>query len=99
MTINIIIKNCEFTASWLFSEVILQKRRHIKRNLGSSVKNCPKVSVIYLSESVRRGWMLIACYIYWGIRPGSHGIAQADADKGKLNKLVRLEVNKSQDNI
>ena len=31
------------------------------RNLGSPVKNCPKVSLIYLSESVRRGFILIDC--------------------------------------
>ena len=30
----------------------------MKRNLGSPVKNCPKVSLIYLSESERRGLIL-----------------------------------------
>ena len=43
------------------------KKTLFKRNLGSQVKNCPKVSLIYLSESVRRGLILIGCDIYWGL--------------------------------
>ena len=45
--------------SWLFSEVILGRKHYFKRNLGSPVKSCPKVSLIFLSESVRRGLILI----------------------------------------
>ena len=47
--------------SWLFSEVILRRKHHFKRDLGSPVKNCPEVSLIYLSESVRRGLILTGC--------------------------------------
>ena len=41
--------------------VILRRKHHFKRNVGSQVKNCPKVSLIYLSESVRKGLILIGC--------------------------------------
>ena len=41
--------------------LILRKQHHFKRNLGSSVKNCPKVSLICLWKSVRRGPILIGC--------------------------------------
>ena len=47
--------------SWLFSEVILRRKHRFKRNLGSPVKNCSKVSLIYLSESVRRGSISFDC--------------------------------------
>ena len=47
--------------SWLISEVILRRKRHFKRNLGSPVKNCPRVSLICPSESVTRGPILIGC--------------------------------------
>ena len=40
------------------------KKLHLKRNLGSPVKNCPRVSKICLSESVRRGLILSGCEIY-----------------------------------
>ena len=81
--------------SWLFSEVILRNKCHFKRNLGSPVKNCPKVSLICLSESGGRGSFLIGCDIYW--RPSRHILA--DEDKDKLNKLDRIEENKSEDNL
>ena len=44
--------------------VSLRKKHHFKRNLGSSVRNWPKISLIYLSESVRRGLILIGCDRY-----------------------------------
>ena len=50
--------------SWLFSEAILQRKHYFKRNLGSPVKSCPKVSLIYLSESVRRRSIFIGCDKY-----------------------------------
>ena len=43
------------------------KETSLKRNPESPVKNCPKVSLIYLSQSVRRGLILIDCDIYWGL--------------------------------
>ena len=50
--------------------------------------------MIYLSESVRRGSILIGCDIYWGPSREAH------ADAGiKLNRLDRFEVNKSDDNL
>ena len=38
---------------------ILRRKHYFKRNLGSPVKSCPNVSFIYLSESVKRGLILI----------------------------------------
>ena len=35
------------------------EKSHSKRNLGSPVKNCPRVSLFCLGESVRRGPFLI----------------------------------------
>ena len=69
--------------------VILRRKRHFKRNMGSPVKSCPGVSLICLSESVRRGPILSGCDIYWGIIRNVH----ADADKDKLKRLDRFEVN------
>ena len=63
--------------------------------MGSPVKNCPGISLICQSESVRRGPILSGCDIYWGIVQDAH----VDANKGKLNRLDRLEVNKSMDNL
>ena len=50
--------------SWFFSQVILRRKHFFKRNLGSPVKNCPKISLIYLSESVRRRAISFGCDIY-----------------------------------
>ena len=41
--------------------VILRKKCHYEWNLGSPVKNFLSVSLIYLSESVRRGPILFGC--------------------------------------
>ena len=65
--------------------------RHFKRNLGSPVKNCSRVSLICLSESVRRVPILSGCDIYWGLVWDEH----TDADKDKLNRLDRLDLNNS----
>ena len=46
LTKEYLTKNCEFTMSWLFAEVILGGKRYFKRNLGSPVKSCPRVSLI-----------------------------------------------------
>ena len=70
--------------SWLFYEDILRKR-HFKRNRGSQVKNCQRVSLICLGESVR-GLIPSGCDIYWGFIRDAH----TDADKHKLNRLDRL---------
>ena len=60
--------------------------RHFKRNLGSPVKNCSRVSLICLSESVRRGPILSGCDIYWELVWDEH----ADADKDKLISYFRI---------
>ena len=52
--------------SYLFVEIIFWKH-DFRRNLRSPVKNCLKVSLIYLSESISRGLILIDCDIYWGL--------------------------------
>ena len=57
--------------SWLFSEVILGRKRHFERNLGSPVKNCPRISLICLSESIRREPILIGCDIPYVVSLGS----------------------------
>ena len=79
--------------SCLFSKVILQRKHLFKRNLGSPVKNCPRVSLICLSESVRRGPILIGCDIYWGLVQDVH------ADSDKLNRMDRFKVSNSEDNL
>ena len=38
-----------------------QEKHNFKRNLGSPVKSCSRVSLICLGESVRRGPILIGC--------------------------------------
>ena len=44
--------------------LILRGKRHFKRDLGSPVKNCPRISLIDFSESVRRLPILSGCHIY-----------------------------------
>ena len=43
--------------------VVLRGKHHYKRNLGSPIKNCLSVSLICLSESVRRGLIPSGCDI------------------------------------
>ena len=43
------------------AEVILRRKHNFKRNLGKPVKNCLKVYLINLSESIRRGLILMSC--------------------------------------
>ena len=74
--------------------IILQRKRHYERNLESPVKNCPSVSLICQSESVRRGLILSGCDS-WGLVQD----ANTDADKDRLNRLDRLEVNVSDDSL
>ena len=53
---------------FMFQEVGNQMYKVLeRRNLGSPVKNCPKVYLTYLSEPVRRGLILIDCDICWGL--------------------------------
>ena len=75
------------------------KKHNVKRNLGSPVKSCSRVSLICLSESVRRGPVLIGCDIYWGLILDAHDCKYADTDKDKLKRLGRIEENKSEDNL
>ena len=42
-------------------ELQKSQKRHYKRNLESPVKNCISVSLICLSESVKRGLILSGC--------------------------------------
>ena len=64
-----------------------------------SVKSSQELSkglFICLSESVRRGPILSGCDSYWGLVWDTH----ADADKNKKkDRLDRVQVNKSEDNL
>ena len=69
--------------------VILRRKCHFKRNLGSPVKNCPKVSLIYLSESVRGGSISFDCDIYWGFVRDAHAYADTDLMQIHMQKQIK----------
>ena len=83
--------NCEFITSWLFSKVIFREKRYFKRILGSPVKNCPRISLICLSESsIQSAWALTVIAFDKSCMGLLSGIADLPRNGAKLHARLYI---------